>query len=77
MSNKYDLLKERVLALEETNKTQAQVFTDMVILFTLLMDKKVVTMEELQDRRQQLQDRKEKSDETGSSTATDEGETDA
>jgi len=53
---KYDILKKKVKGLEDTIVKQSQIFTDMVIMFTLLLEKKVITIEELQERRNQLQE---------------------
>lgn len=51
MANKYDLLKERVQTLEETIAKQSSLMTDMVLMFTILLEKEVLTLKELEDEK--------------------------
>ena len=53
---KYEVMKEKVDKLEDTIHKQSVIFTDMVIMFTLLLEKKIINMDELQERRNQLQE---------------------
>ena len=60
MATKYDLLKGRVKAVEETMYKQSDIFSDMVIMFTVLLENGVITIEELNKRREELQELKMK-----------------
>ena len=56
---KYEVMKEKVDKLEDTIHKQSVIFTDMVIMFTLLLEKKIINMDELQERRNQLREAKD------------------
>lgn len=65
---KYEILKEKVndlesdiAAIKETIVRQSGLFTDFVVMFTILLNKKVLTIEELNEEKDKL--RKEKQDE--------------
>ena len=56
---KYEVMKEKVDKLEDTIHKQSVIFTDMVIMFTLLLEKKIINIDELQERRNQLREAKD------------------
>jgi len=49
-----------VKAVEETMYKQSDIFSDMVIMFTVLLENGVITIEELNKRREELQELKMK-----------------